>query len=138
MGIKAFLSLPFAKFIVFKNKKWINSAVKVQEKIMLQLINQAQNTVFGKDHLFTEIQNYSDYKKNIPIRDYEQLKPYIQQIIDGKENVIWPGKPLYFCTTSGTTSGAKYIPISRESMPNHITAARDAILSYIAETKKPL
>ena len=136
MGIKAFLSLPFAKFIVFKNKKWINSAVKVQEKIMLQLINQAQNTVFGKDHLFTEIQNYSDYKKNIPIRDYEQLKPYIQQIIDGKENVIWPGKPLYFCTTSGTTSGAKYIPISSESMPNHITAARDAILSYIAETKK--
>jgi hypothetical protein len=136
MGIKAFLSLPFAKFIVFKNKKWINNAVKVQEKIMLQLINKAQNTAFGKDHLFAEIQNYSDYKKNVPIRDYEELKPYIQQIIDGKENVIWPGKPLYFCTTSGTTSGAKYIPISNESMPNHITAARDAILSYIAETKK--
>jgi len=49
--------------------------------------------------------------------------------------VLWPGKPIYFCKTSGTTSGTKYIPISTESMPHHITAARDAILSYIAETK---
>ena len=74
-------------------------------------------------------------EKNVPIRDYEDLRGYIQQIIDGKENILWPGKPIYFCKTSGTTSGTKYIPISKESMPNHITAARDAILTYIAETK---
>ena len=135
MGIKASLSLPFAKFIVSKNKKWKNNAVKVQENLMLELVRQAENTVFGKDHDFQEIKNYSDFKKQIPIRDYEGLKDYIQQIIDGKEDVLWPGKPLYFCKTSGTTSGAKYIPISKESMPNHIAAARDSILSYIAETK---
>ena len=135
MGIKASLSLPFATFIVSKNKKWKNNAVKVQENLMLELVRQAENTVFGKDHDFQEIKNYSDLKKQIPIKDYEGLKDYIQQIIEGKEDVLWPGKPLYFCKTSGTTSGAKYIPISKESMPSHITAARDSILSYIAETK---
>ena len=135
MGIKASLSLPFAKFIVSKNKRWKNNAVKVQQKTLLKLLNQAQNTVFGKDHSFSIIQNYADFKNHIPVRDYEGLKPYIDQIIDGKENILWPGKPLYFSKTSGTTSGTKYIPISKESMPNHITAARDAILSYIAETK---
>ena len=135
MGIKASLSLPLAKFIVSKNKTWKNNAVKVQQKTMLKLLNQAQNTIFGKDHSFSIIQNYADFKNHIPVRDYEGLKPYIDQIIDGKENILWPGKPLYFSKTSGTTSGTKYIPISKESMPNHITAARDAILSYIAETK---
>ena len=135
MGIKASLSLPLAKFIVSKNKRWKNNAVKVQQKTMLKLLNQAQNTIFGKDHSFSAIQNYADFKTHIPVRDYEGIKPYIDQIIDGKENILWPGKPLYFSKTSGTTSGTKYIPISVESMPNHITAARDAILSYIAETK---
>ena len=135
MGIKASLSLPLAKFIVSKNKRWKNNAVKVQQKTLLKLLNQAQNTVFGKDHSFSIIQNYADFKNHTPVRDYEGLKPYIDQIIDGKENILWPGKPLYFSKTSGTTSGTKYIPISKESMPNHITAARDAILSYIAETK---
>jgi hypothetical protein len=135
MSIKSFLSFLFAKHIVSKNNKWKNNAVKIQQKIMLTLINQGQHTVFGKDHKFSEIKKYSDFKRQIPVRDYEGLKNYVRKIIKGKKNVLWPGEPLYFCKTSGTTSGAKYIPISKESMPNHITAARDAILSYIAETK---
>ena len=135
MSIKAALSLPFAKYIVNKNKKWKNNAVKVQNSLLLSLVKQAKNTQFGKDHNFSEITNYADWKNNIPVRDYEDLKSYVQELVDGKENVLWPGKPLYFCKTSGTTSGVKYIPISTESMPHHITAARDAILSYIAETK---
>jgi len=135
MGLKSLLSLPFAKYVVRKNKKWLNNAVKVQNKLLLSLIKQAQNTQFGKDHNFTEITNYAQWRANVPVRDYEGLKNYIQQIIDGEDSVLWPGAPLYFCKTSGTTSGTKYIPISKESMPNHITAARDAILSYIAESK---
>ena len=135
MSIKAALSLLFAKYIVNKNKKWKNNAVKVQNTLLLLLVKQARNTQFGKDHNFSEITNYADWKNNIPVRDYEDLKSYVQEIVDGKENVLWPGKPLYFCKTSGTTSGTKYIPISKESMSHHITAARDAILSYIAETK---
>ena len=135
MGLKSLLSLPFARQIIKKNSKWKKNAVKVQNRLLLSLINQAKNTKFGKDHNFSEISNYSDLKKNIPVRDYEELKIYVQQIIEGEKDVLWPGKPLYFCKTSGTTSGTKYIPISKESMPHHITAARDAILNYIAETK---
>ena len=136
MGLKSLLSLHFARQIVKNNNKWKKNAVKVQNTVLLSLINQAKNTKFGKDHNFSEITNYSDWKKNVPVRDYEELKVYVKEIIEGKKDVLWPGRPIYFCKTSGTTSGTKYIPISKESMPHHITAARDAILSYIAETKK--
>ena len=135
MGIKSFLSLPFAKFVVRKNNKWKNNALKAQSDLMISLVEKAKNTTFGKDHDFSTITTYSDFKKQIPIRNYEDIKGYIEQIIEGRENVLWPRKPIYFCKTSGTTSGAKYIPITKESMPHQITAARDAILSYIAETK---
>ena len=135
MGLKSSLSLPFAKYIVRKNNKWKNNAIETQQNLLFSLINSGKETAFGKDHNFANIANYDDWKKNVPVRDYEDLKGYVQEIIDGKEDVLWPGKPLYFCKTSGTTSGEKYIPISKESMPHHITAARDAILSYIAETK---
>jgi len=135
MGLKSSLSLPFAKYIIEKNKQWKNNAIKVQNDLLLSLIKQASSTQFGEDHSFAKISNYTDWKNNVPVRDYEDLKGYVQEIIDGKKDVLWPGRPLYFCKTSGTTSGTKYIPISKESMPHHITAGRDAILSYIAETK---
>ena len=134
MNIKSLLSLPFAKYVTYKNNKWKNNAVKIQNDLMLKLIHTAEHTIFGKEHGFEKISNYIDFKNSVPVRDYEKIKSYIQQIIDGKESVIWPGRPIYFCKTSGTTSGTKYIPISKESMPNYIIAARDAILSYIAES----
>ena len=135
MSLKSFLSLPFANYIVLKNRKWKNNAVNTQSKVLKNLIRTAKNTEFGKDHSFSDIKSYSDFKKNVPVRDYEDLAGYIEKIKIGEENILWPKKPIYFCKTSGTTSGPKYIPISKESMPNHITAARDAILSYISETK---
>ena len=135
MGLKAYLSYPFAKFVVYKNSKWKKNAVKFQEKIMFELIDRSKQTTFGVDHSFSKITSYSDFTTNIPIRDYEGLRPYVEKIIDGDEDVLWPGKPIYFCKTSGTTSGEKYIPISKESMPYHIKSAKDSILSYIAETK---
>ena len=135
MKIKSVFSLVFSWFVFLENRRWKNNAVKAQKKMMFFLVNKAKRTVFGKDHSFSSIKNYTDFKKQIPIRDYEDLEPYIQKIILGKRNVLWPGKPIYFSKTSGTTSGTKYIPISAESMPNHIIAARDAILNYIWETK---
>ena len=135
MSIKSFLSLPFANYIVFKNKKWKYNAINYQSKIFNHLINNGKKTVFGKDHGFSSIKNYSDFKKRVPVSGYEELSKYINRIKRGEENVLWPKKPIYFCKTSGTTSGSKYIPITKESMPNHITAARDAILSYISETR---
>ena len=136
MGIKAKLSLPFAKIIRSKTKKWSSKPIETQEKVFKHLISKAKKTTFGKDHKFELIDNYEDFKKQVPIRTYEDLKSYIDQIVAGNEDVTWPGKPIYLSKTSGTTSGAKYIPLTKESIPYHIDAARDAILHYIAETKK--
>lgn len=135
MGLKSFLSLVFAKVIVKKNNYWKYNAVKSQHKIFFSLLKKGKSTRFGKDHGFSGIKDYVDWKKNVPVREYEGFKEYIDLITLGEKNVLWPGSPLYFCKTSGTTSGTKYIPISADSLPNHLLAARDTILSYIAETK---
>ncbi|UKT64873.1 GH3 auxin-responsive promoter family protein [Pedobacter mucosus] len=136
MGLKAALSKPFAAFAVWQIEKWKNNAVNAQHKILKKLIDSAKETAFGQDHHFAEIKTYNDFKKYIPIRDYEGLKPYVDRVVKGESDVLWSGKPLYFAKTSGTTSGVKYIPLSRESMPEHIKAARNAILTYINETGK--
>ena len=135
MSVKSFLSLPFANYVVLKNKKWKYNAINSQKKVFEKLINSAKKTQFGKDHNFSKIRSYSDFIKNVPIRNYEDLSNYIEKIKNGEKDVLWPNTPMYFCKTSGTTSGTKYIPISKESMPNHITAARDSILNYISKTK---
>ena len=136
MGLKAALSKPFAAFAVWQINKWKKNAVEAQNKILQNLIKTAENTAFGKDHRFAEIKNYQDFKETIPIRDYEALKGYVDRVVAGESDVLWKGKPLYFAKTSGTTSGVKYIPLSKESMPEHIKAARNAILTYIHETGK--
>jgi hypothetical protein len=112
----------------------MDTAVEDQEKLMKLLIKSAKNTEFGKHHSFDSIQSYETFKKQIPIRDYEEIKPYIEKIKEGKHNVLWKGKPIYFAKTSGTTSGIKYIPITKDSIPNHIDTARDALLCYMAQS----
>lgn len=136
MGLKAALSIPFAAIVNIRINKLRKNAVALQQKTFLALMAQAKNTAFGKDHSFSAIKTYEDFKKQVPIRDYEDLRPYIDRVTNGEENVLWPGKPEYLSKTSGTTSGVKYIPISKESMPEHIKAARNALLSYIHETGK--
>ena len=136
MGIKAALSKPFAKVITKGIKKWSSNPIRAQQKVFDNLINKAKNTAFGKDHGFNIISTYSDFKKAVPVRDYEELASYVLRVKNGEENVLWPGKPIYLCKTSGTTSGAKYIPITKQSMPNHIHSARNALLSYIDESNE--
>ncbi len=136
MGLKSKLSKPFARLVAKRIKKESAKAIVLQEETLQNLLQSAKNTAFGKDHNFASIKNYEDFKKHVPVTDYEGLKAYVERIIDGEENVLWPGVPLYFCKTSGTTSGTKYIPLTKESMPHHIAAARNAILLYIAETGK--
>ncbi|MGI8951090.1 MAG: GH3 auxin-responsive promoter family protein [Chitinophagaceae bacterium] len=134
MNLKSILARPFANYIYNKIKKEMETAVQDQESILKDLIKTGKNTVFGKDHHFENINSYEDFKKQIPIRDYEQIKNYIEKIKEGKQNILWKGKPIYFAKTSGTTSGIKYIPITKNSISNHINSARDALLCYIAET----
>jgi len=135
MSLKSLLTSLFAKYISWKNKSWEKKPLLAQEKIFHKLLVYVVKTKFVKDHDFLNINSYTDFKKRVPVVDYEGLSVYIQSALAGEENILWPKKPIYFTKTSGTTSGTKYIPISKESMPHHITAARDAILSYINETK---
>ena len=134
MGFKSVLSKPYAALIVRQMSKWKKNSLGAQQKVFEKIIRQAKDTAFGVDHNFSKISSYKDFKKEVPIRDYEELRPYIERVVAGEKNVLWPGKPAYFAKTSGTTSGVKYIPISKESMPEHIKAARNALLCYINET----
>ncbi len=114
--------------------KWAKNPASAQQKVFQELISNAKDTAFGKAHGFEEINNHGDFAKKVPVRDYEELKSYVERIINGESNVLWPGKPIYFAKTSGTTSGAKYIPITKGSIKHQIEASRNAILSYIHET----
>src|SRR5436305_596810 len=134
MNLKSLLARPFANYIYNKISKGMETAVADQQNIFKSLIKTAKDTQFGKDNGFETIQSYGDFRKQVPIRDYEQIKPYIEKIKEGKQNVLWKGKPIYFAKTSGTTSGIKYIPITKDSISNHINSARDALLCYIAQT----
>lgn len=134
MNLKSLLAKPFANYIYKQIQKSKLTAIQDQEDIFKGLIKSAKTTDFGKDHGFANINSYEDFTKTIPIRDYEQLKPYIEKIKEGKQNVLWKGKPIYFAKTSGTTSGVKYIPITKDSIPNHINTARNALLCYMAES----
>jgi len=134
MGVRSVLSKPFARLVVKNQKKWSMNAGKHQQGIFDQLVNKASPTLFGQDHGFSDIHSYEDFQRAVPIRDYEELSPYVNQIVEGKSDVLWPGKPEYFAKTSGTTSGTKYIPVTKDSIPNHINSARDALLSYVHES----
>ena len=133
MSIKSVFAIPFAKQVRKRVYKWALQPHKTQEKVFKKLISQARNTAFGKDHSFDKIKTYKDFKDKVPVNDYEGLRTYVDRMVAGEENVLWKGKPIYYAKTSGTTSGAKYIPITKESMPTHIKAARNALLLYIAE-----
>lgn len=136
MSIKSIAAKLFAKKIYKKTQLWASNPVETQKKVLHKLIKESKQTQFGIDHHFDQIKNEKDFAKLVPVRDYEALKPYMDKVVKGEENILWKGKPLYFAKTSGTTSGAKYIPLTKESMPYHIEAARNAILHYIHETGK--
>ncbi len=134
MKIKSFLAKPYASVVHKRIQKSMHTAVADQQNILQQLLKHGSRTIFGKDHQLKEVKEYTEYKAAVPIRDYEAISPYIDQIKEGKQNVLWKGKPLYFAKTSGTTSGVKYIPISNDSISNHIGTARNALLCYMAES----
>ena len=136
ISLKSALAKPFARRVYNKIQKWATRPIETQEKVFQELIAQAAHTKFGIDHNFKNINSHEDFIHNVPIRDYEALKPYVERVVAGEENILWKGKPIYFAKTSGTTSGSKFIPITKESMPSHVEAARNAILLYINETGK--
>ena len=134
MSVKALAARLFAKLVHLRSAWWIGHPEAAQKRTFRRLISQGRKTRFGKDHHFAEIQSYEDFASRVPVRDYEALKPYVESILHGELNVLWPGRPVYFAKTSGTTSGAKYIPITKPSIREQVRASRNAILNYIHET----
>ena len=134
--LKRFFARIFAFIVISKIKNSYYKAPEIQKTTLKKLIENAKNTSFGIEHNFNEIKHHEDFIKRVPVRDYEQIKKYIDRIKNGELGVLWPGKPKYFAKTSGTTSGVKQIPITNESMPQHILSARNALLFYIYETQK--
>ncbi len=133
--MKTLIAILFAHYIRKKNQNWIQNPIQYQEKTFVKLISKSKNTEFGRDHDFDQINSYETFKKKVPLRDYEGLKQYIDKVIEGGKNILWPGKPLYFAKTSGTTSGTKFIPITKGSIKTHVRSARDALLNYFLKSK---
>jgi phenylacetate-coenzyme A ligase PaaK-like adenylate-forming protein len=134
--IKALAAKTYALWVHNKNKRWIFNPHQIQEKVFQELIATAKKTRFGIDHSFDKVKDIGSFRSSVPVRDYEGLRPYIDSVLEGESDVLWPGRPLYYAKSSGTTSGVKYIPISKASMPQHIRAAKEAILNYMYKTGK--
>ncbi len=134
MNLKSLLARPFAGYIYKQVQKSRETAIQDQERIFKELLSTGRNTDFGREHKLQDVVDIAGFRKAVPIRDYELFKPYINKVKEGKHNVLWKGQPIYLAKTSGTTSGVKYIPITRDSIPNHINTARNALLCYMAET----
>ena len=124
----------FANFVASKNQHWIKNPIQSQTKTLEFLIKNGKKTLFGEQHFFKNIKKYQEFKDSVPVRDYEKFKIYIDKVLKGENDVVWPGKPIYFCKTSGTTSGIKYIPIFENAIKTHINSARDSILNYIVNS----
>jgi hypothetical protein len=137
MKIKSFLARPFASIIHNKLRKEMMNAIQDQQQWLQHLLKAGSGTMFGKEHYFKDVKTYEEFTQAVPIRDYEAFKPFIEKIKTGQQNVLWKGKPMYFAKTSGTTSGVKYIPITKDSIPNHINTARNALLCYMVESGNP-
>jgi hypothetical protein len=135
MGIKGQIIRPIAKAAAFKVELDSKNAIENQEKIFRYLIKTARECEFGKDHRFSKITSYRKFKEQVPVRDYEGFSFYMDRLLKGEKNLFWPGRPIYLAKTSGTTSGVKYIPITKESAPYHVKSARDAVFCYINENK---
>jgi phenylacetate-coenzyme A ligase PaaK-like adenylate-forming protein len=134
LSIKSFAAKLYATRVYNKINRWASNPIETQERVFQSLVSDASSTQFGRDHNFKNISTHEDFVKQVPVRDYEALRPYVEKVVAGESDILWKGRPLYFAKTSGTTSGAKYIPITKESMPGHIEAAKNAILLYVHQT----
>ena len=135
MGVKSTIISAFAERTRRRLEKESKEALRYQKETFQELITKAAATQFGREHGFNEIKSQKDFATQVPLRDYEDFRPYIDKVINGEQHVLWPGKPIYFAKTSGTTSGIKYIPITKESIPNHIDNARDALFNMMTRLK---
>lgn len=134
MGVRSLISPLLSSFVASSVRKDALHPIECQDRVFKRLIKAGQQCIYGKAHRFKEIKSYEDFQRHVPLVNYEDFRPLIERVSKGEKNVLWPGLPIYFAKTSGTTSGTKYIPITRDSISNHLNSARNALLMYMART----
>ena len=131
---KEFAAVQWAAIVDRQTRAWATKPFETQQRTLEQITTAAAHTAFGRDHRFAEVRSHQDLIQAVPVRDYEALRPYIDRVVAGESDILWPGRPTYFAKTSGTTSGAKYIPLTKESVPYHISSARNALFAHMHAT----
>ncbi len=113
-------------------EQWVLNPVAVQREVLQHLVTSAQYTEFGRKYNFSKLFSIKEFKKAVPIHEYDDLKPYIQRIMQGEENLLWNTPINWFAKSSGTTSDkSKFIPVSEESLQdNHYQGAKDVLTMY--------
>lgn len=132
--IKEFAAVQWAAIVDRQTRAWATKPFETQQRTLEQLMRRAASTAFGRDHRLADVRSHEELVQAVPVRDYEALRPYIDRVVAGESDVMWPGRPTYFAKTSGTTSGAKYIPLTKESVPYHISSARNALFAHMHAT----
>lgn len=129
-AIKGFMKLRLSAIDNF-----MHNPVDTQQQVFNHLIGSAQFTEYGKKYGFDKINSIADFKRQVPINDYDSLKPYIQRILEGEQNILWPSPISWFAKSSGTTSDkSKFIPISKESLDdNHYKGGKDVLTLYLKQ-----
>ncbi len=134
MGVSAILLKMLAKKEYSKYSKNINSALKEQSNTFKNILAKGHNSVFGKQKKLAKNTTYEQFQKLVPVGDYETIRPFISRISNGEKNILTTGKPLYFAITSGTVSGAKYIPLTKKMMFFQTQAIKELLLLYAYQT----
>ena len=112
---------------------YTNYAVDIQEEVLRNLLSAAKDTEWGKKYNFSSIQSYDDFRSRLPIQTYDDVKPYVERMIAGEQNILWPSKIRFFAKSSGTTSDkSKFLPLSKESLKNiHYKGGQDVVTLYL-------
>jgi len=131
MNLLSFTISRIARMRLWRIENWSTHPVAVQREVLQDLVASAQYTEFGKKYHFNRLFTLKEFTSKIPIHEYEDLKPYIQRMMNGEENILWNTPINWFAKSSGTTSDkSKFIPVSEESLKdNHYKAMKD-VLSY--------
>ncbi|HTN07952.1 GH3 auxin-responsive promoter family protein [Agriterribacter sp.] len=132
MGILSTTISQLARMRLWRIEAWVQHPIASQREVLQDLVTSAQYTEFGRKYNFSSLFSTRDFKKAVPIHEYDDLKPYIQRMMDGEENILWNTPIRWFAKSSGTTSDkSKFIPISKESLEDcHYKGAKDTLTMY--------
>jgi hypothetical protein len=122
----------FARMRLWRIEAWKNHPIDAQREVLQDLVTSAQYTEFGRKYNFSNLFTLRDFKASVPIHEYDDIKPYIERIMKGEQNILWNTPVYWFAKSSGTTSDkSKFIPISDESLQDgHYKASKDVLSLY--------